>query len=78
MDSYGTLISKATMTDKIARIFALVLGVGLLACYYTYTENGHYQLYLGGGTPVVLDTRTGDLYHPDSGKWVKMYEIKKE
>ena len=66
------------MTDKITRILALLLGFGLLACYYIRTENGHYRLYFSGENPVVLDTRTGDLYRPDSGKWVKAYEIKKE
>jgi hypothetical protein len=66
------------MTDKITRILALLLGFGLLASYYIHTENGHYRVYPLGESPVLLDTLTGDLYRPDSGKWVKAYEIGKE
>jgi hypothetical protein len=65
------------MKEIIIRVLALLLGCALVFCYYLQTENGHYQIYFSsGGNPIMLDTRTGDLYRGDSGKWVTAYALK--
>jgi hypothetical protein len=58
--------------EKFVRLPALLLAFAFLLIFYTRRANGRFQMHSVGGSPFILDTRTGDVYQPIRGKWTKM------
>jgi hypothetical protein len=60
------------MFDRFVRVSALLLGFVFLLIFYSHTANGRFQIRnAAGGSQLILDTRSGDVYSV-AGKWVKM------
>jgi hypothetical protein len=61
------------MFDRLVRVAALLLACIFLLTFYSHTANGRFQMHsAGGGSQIILDTRSGAVYRAAGGKLVKM------